>query len=109
MNQTAVETIAKEAETAAPEEVYTGHPVTLSRRPVRNKVINNDDILNLRIALETSKTWEEFLSVCQTIKDAGIIPLANSLGDEWDIAEVVFMSLAPNFIGGREGRLAYAI
>src|SRR5690606_36857947 len=29
-----------------------------------------------------------------------------SIGDEWDIYEIVFMSAARNFIGGREGRLA---
>ena len=32
-----------------------------SRRPVRDTVICEDDILNLKIALETSKTLEEFL------------------------------------------------
>ncbi len=45
-----------------PAEKYTGHPIKLSRRPERDKVINSEDILNLRIALETSRTWEEFLS-----------------------------------------------
>ncbi|MFQ5576640.1 MAG: extracellular solute-binding protein, partial [Anaerolineae bacterium] len=32
---------------------------------------------------------------------------ANASGDSWTVAEIVFMNLAPNFIGGREGRLAY--
>ena len=33
----------------------------LRKPPNRDTVINNDDILNLKIALETSKTFEEFL------------------------------------------------
>lgn len=53
------------------------------------------------------ETWEDFISLCDTVKAAGITPLANSLGDEWDIAEVVFMNIAPSFIGGYEGRLEY--
>lgn len=32
-------------------------------RPNRQTVINQDDIINLRIALETSKNLEEFLSI----------------------------------------------
>jgi ABC-type glycerol-3-phosphate transport system substrate-binding protein len=38
---------------------------------------------------------------------AAIPPLLTPSGDEWTIAEIVFMNLAPNFIGGREGRLEY--
>ena len=33
----------------------------LRKPPNRDTVINNDDTLNLKIALETSKTFEEFL------------------------------------------------
>ena len=57
---------------------------------------------------EIPTTWEDFLTLCATIKAAGITPLANSLGDEWDINEVVFMNIAPSFIGGEKGRLEYA-
>lgn len=73
---------------------------------VSHGVYYNKDIFT-KLGLEVPQTWEAFLQLCNTIKAAGIVPVANSLGDEWDIAEVVFMSLAPNFIGGREGRLAY--
>ncbi len=59
--QTATATITEEL-TEAKESTYTGHPVKLSKRPVRDSIISNDDILNLRIALETSRNWEEFLS-----------------------------------------------
>jgi hypothetical protein len=52
-------------------------------------------------------TWQELLTAAQTIKDAGYIPFANASGDAWTIAEIVFMNLAPTFIGGYEGRQAY--
>lgn len=73
---------------------------------VSHGVYYNKDIFS-KLGLKVPETWEDFLKVCDKIKAAGITPVANSLGDEWDIAEVVFMSIAPNFIGGREGRLAY--
>ena len=60
-----------------------------------------------RLDLQTPTTWKELLATAQAIKDAGDIPFANASGDEWSIAEIVFMNLAPNFIGGREGRLEY--
>lgn len=73
---------------------------------VSHGVYYNKDIF-AKLGINIPQTWEDFLAVCQKIKAAGITPVANSVGDEWDIAEVVFMSIAPNFIGGREGRLAY--
>ncbi len=73
---------------------------------VSHGIYYNKDIFK-ELGLTQPKDWDEFLEYCQTIKDAGYMPLANALGDEWDITEVVFMSIAPNFIGGMEGRLAY--
>jgi len=35
----------------------------LSRRPERNLIINDDDVLNLKIALESSKSLENFLEL----------------------------------------------
>ena len=32
-------------------------------RPNRNEVINNDDITNLKITLETCKSFEDFLKI----------------------------------------------
>lgn len=74
---------------------------------VSHGVYYNIELLEKVGYTEFPKTWEDFLVLCQKLKDADIIPIANSLGDEWDINEVVFMSLAPNFIGGIDGRLAY--
>lgn len=73
---------------------------------VSHGIYYNKDIF-AKLGIQIPQSWEEFLTVCQKIQAAGTTPVANSIGDEWDIAEVVFMSIAPNFIGGREGRLAY--
>ena len=73
---------------------------------VSHGIYYNKDIF-YDLGISVPETWENFLNVCEVIKKAGIIPVANALGDEWDIAEVVLMSIAPNFLGGREGRLAY--
>jgi raffinose/stachyose/melibiose transport system substrate-binding protein len=57
--------------------------------------------------LEIPQTWEELLQVAETLKAAGVIPFSNGSKDEWDMNEIVFMNLLPNFIGGREARLEY--
>jgi raffinose/stachyose/melibiose transport system substrate-binding protein len=73
---------------------------------VSHGVYYNQDIFD-ELNLQIPTNWDELLSTAQAIQDAGYIPFANASGDEWTIAEIVFMNLAPNFIGGREGRLAY--
>ncbi|KGE71028.1 ABC transporter substrate-binding protein [Spirochaeta lutea] len=73
---------------------------------VSHGIYYNKDLF-AELGIQVPKTWEELMRAARTIQDAGYIPFANGIADEWDIAEVVFMSLAPNFIGGREGRLAY--
>ncbi|GAB4499677.1 MAG: hypothetical protein OHK0052_15060 [Anaerolineales bacterium] len=60
-----------------------------------------------QLGLAIPQTWEELLATAQTIQSAGYIPFANASGDSWTVAEIMFMNLAPNFLGGREGRLAY--
>ena len=58
-------------------------------------------------ASKSRTTWEELLAAAQTLKDNGYDAFANASGDPWTIAEIVFMNLAPTFIGGYEGRMAY--
>lgn len=57
--------------------------------------------------LQIPETWEELLVAAETLQTAGIIPFANGSKDEWDMNEIVFMNLLPNFIGGREARQEY--
>ncbi len=57
--------------------------------------------------LEIPETWEELLEVADKLQSLGIIPFSNGSKDEWDMNEIVFMNLLPNFIGGREARLEY--
>jgi raffinose/stachyose/melibiose transport system substrate-binding protein len=57
--------------------------------------------------LDIPQTWEALIEAAQVIQDAGYIPFANASKDSWAVAEIIFMNLAPNFIGGREGRMAY--
>lgn len=59
------------------------------------------------LGLAVPQTWEELLAAAQVLKDNGYDAFSNASGDTWTIAEIVFMNLAPNYIGGYEGRLAY--
>jgi len=92
----------------APWTSDDGVPFAIPFVAVSHGIYYNKDIFKkLNITIPTNWTWDTFLSIAQKIKAAGYIPIANSLADEWDIAEVVFMNIAPNFIGGAEGRSAY--
>jgi len=57
--------------------------------------------------LSAPQTWEDFLSLCGTLSSKGYTPLANGLADEWDILEVYFLGMLPNFIGGPAERVKY--
>lgn len=83
-----------------------GVPYSVPFMAVSHGIYYNVDLFN-ELGIKNPETWEELISDAKTIKDAGKIPFANGSKDEWDMAEIVFMNLAPNFIGGREGRLEY--
>ncbi len=55
---------------------------------------------------ELPKTWEEFIAMCQKLKDNGVTVFANGLASNWDILECVFLGMVPNYITA-EGRIAY--
>ncbi|HQE17697.1 MAG TPA: ABC transporter substrate-binding protein [Aggregatilineales bacterium] len=83
-----------------------GTPYGVPMIAVSHGIYYNVDLFD-QLDLEVPQTWEELIQVAQTIQNDGYIPFANASGEEWTIAEIVFMNIAPNFIGGREGRLAY--
>lgn len=53
------------------------------------------------------KTWEDLIAAAEKLKKAGVTPFANGIADQWDINEVVMMSILPSAVGGAEGRIAY--
>jgi branched-chain amino acid transport system substrate-binding protein len=66
----------------------------------------NQDVFE-KLGLSTPTTWQELIEDSQTLKDNGYAPFANGTGTQWTAAETIFMNIAPTFIGGRDGRLAY--
>src|SRR6478752_4273193 len=47
-----------------------------------NGVIYNQDIFDEQ-GLEVPETWDEFIAVCDALKDAGITPFYGTLADSW--------------------------
>jgi len=89
-----------------PWSAADGTPYGVPFIAVSHGIYYNKDLFK-ELGLSVPQTWEELLTTAQAIKDAGYIPFANASGDAWTIAEIVFMNLAPTFIGGYEGRQAY--
>ncbi|MCP4166347.1 MAG: extracellular solute-binding protein, partial [Chloroflexi bacterium] len=90
----------------APWATDEGMPYGVPFIAVSHGIYYNQDIFD-ELGLSEPTSWAELLTTAQALQDAGYDAFANASGDEWTIAEIVFMNLAPNFIGGREGRLAY--
>ncbi len=89
-----------------PWSTADGEPYGIPLIAVSHGIYYNKDIFS-ELGLDIPQTWEELLTTAQAVADGGYIPFANASGETWTIAEIVFMNLAPNFIGGREGRMAY--
>jgi raffinose/stachyose/melibiose transport system substrate-binding protein len=89
-----------------PWSAADGTPYGVPFIAVSHGIYYNKDLFQ-ELGIDIPMTWQELLAAAQTIKDAGYIPFANASGDEWTIAEIVFMNIAPTFIGGYEGRQAY--
>ncbi len=73
---------------------------------VTHAVYYNKDIFAAN-NIEIPTTFEEFLAACETLKAAGVTPLANGVAEEWDILETFFLGMLPNYIGGAEERVLY--
>lgn len=90
----------------APWTTEDGTPYGVPFTATSHGIYYNKDIFE-ELGLKIPETWEELLVTAQKIKEAGYIPFANGSKDSWTTPEIVFMNLAPNFIGGREGRMEY--
>jgi len=73
---------------------------------VSHAVLYNKTIFQ-KEGLSVPQTWEDFLALCQTLVSKGYTPLGNGVADEWDILEVYFLGLLPNYIGGGAERIKY--
>jgi len=91
---------------AAPWQMPNGTFFAVPFAAVSHAVYYNKTIFQ-REGLTVPQTWEDFLSLCATLFSKGITPLANGIADEWDILEVFFLNMLPNFIGGSADRLQY--
>ncbi len=76
---------------------------------VSHGIFYNVTLFN-KLNLKIPTNWNELLTTAETIKKANIIPFANGIYpmDKRRIGDLIFVNLAPTFIGGREGRLKYA-
>jgi branched-chain amino acid transport system substrate-binding protein len=83
-----------------------GEPYAVPFQAVSHGIYYNIDLFKeLNLAVPT--TWEALLTTARALKKAGYIPFANGIKTGWATSELIFMNLAPNFIGGREGRQKY--
>ena len=73
---------------------------------VSQVIYYNKDIFAEQGIEKLPETWEEFIALCQQLKDAGITPLANGIHDNWDILECVLLGMLPNYFT-YEDRVAY--
>ena len=94
------------ASNAAPWQMPDGRFFAVPFAAVSHAVYYNKTIFQ-REGLCIPQTYEDFLALCQTLASKGITPLANGVADEWDILEVFFLGMLPNYIGGTTERVKY--
>ncbi len=51
-------------------------------------------------------TWDELMTICETLRTAGITPFAQGGADTWTLYENVYSGLGANFYGGELARQA---
>jgi raffinose/stachyose/melibiose transport system substrate-binding protein len=90
----------------APWEMPDGRLFAVPFAAVSHAVYYNKTIFT-KEGLSVPQTWEEFLALCETLAAKGYTPLANGVADEWDILEVFYLGMLPNFVGGGTERAAY--
>jgi len=94
------------ASNGAPWQMPDGRYFAVPFAAVSHAVYYNKTIFR-KEGLSVPQTWEDFLSICGILASRGYTPLANGVADEWDILEVYFLGLLPNYIGGASERVKY--
>ena len=94
------------ASNSAPWQMPDGKNFAVPFAAVSHAVYYNKTIFQ-KEGLAVPQTWEDFLKLCDTLVAKGYTPLANGVADEWDILEVYFLGMLPNFIGGSAERVKY--
>ncbi|MDR1576599.1 MAG: extracellular solute-binding protein [Treponema sp.] len=90
----------------APWQMPDGKMFAVPFAAVSHAVYYNKSIFK-KEGLAIPATYEEFLALCETLAAKGYTPLANGVADEWDILEVFYLGMLPNFIGGGIERELY--
>ncbi|WP_028973090.1 ABC transporter substrate-binding protein [Spirochaeta cellobiosiphila] len=54
--------------------------------------------------LPIPKTWNEFITICNTLQSKGETVFAQGTKDNWMLYEVIYSGLGANFYGGEEAR-----
>jgi raffinose/stachyose/melibiose transport system substrate-binding protein len=90
----------------APWQMPDGTIFAVPFAAVSHAVYYNKTIFQ-KESLSVPQTWEDFLALCGTLAAKGYTPLANGVADEWDILEVFYLGMLPNFVGGGSERAAY--
>lgn len=90
----------------APWSDNLGVPYAVPFARVAHGIYYNQDLF-ATLDLAPPTTWEELATVSARIKAAGLDAYANGAKSESEFTDVMFLSAAPGFIGGRSGRLTY--
>lgn len=86
----AAKTIRKDVlELATAYASYEGRTSVIPYSVTAASVIYNRQIF-AEHGLEVPTTWEEFLTVCNTLRDAGVTPIYSTYRDPWTIAQGMF-------------------
>lgn len=56
--------------------------------------------------LQPPRTVDDFFSVLEVLKKAGVAPLALGTADQWESSQIVYTNIGPNFWQGEAGRAA---
>jgi raffinose/stachyose/melibiose transport system substrate-binding protein len=90
----------------APWRMPDGKMFAVPFAAVSHAVYYNKTIFQ-KEGLSIPQTYEDFLALCGTLASKGYTPLANGVAEEWDILEVFFLGMLPNFVGGAADRVQY--